>query len=66
MGRACSTNEEKGNAYRILVGKQEGRGPLGRPRRWWKDNIKMDLRDIQWGGMDGIVLFRIGTGGGLL
>jgi hypothetical protein len=37
---------EKRNAYRILVGKPEGRRPLGRPRRRWVDNIKMDLREI--------------------
>jgi hypothetical protein len=35
MGRACSTNREKSNAYRILVGKTEGKRPLGRPRREW-------------------------------
>jgi hypothetical protein len=34
------------NLYRILVGKPDGKGPLGRPRRWWVDNIKMDLREI--------------------
>jgi hypothetical protein len=44
MGRACSTNGEKRNVYRILVGKPEGERPLGRPRRNWVDNIKMDLR----------------------
>jgi hypothetical protein len=44
---------EKRNAYRIFVGKPEGKGPLGRPRRRWEDNIKMD-RDIGWGGMDWI------------
>jgi hypothetical protein len=38
--------EEKRNAYRILVGEQEGKGPLGRPRRRWLDNIKMDLTQI--------------------
>jgi hypothetical protein len=43
---------EKRNAYRILVGKPEGKRPLGRPRRRWVDNIKMDLREIGWGGMD--------------
>jgi hypothetical protein len=43
MGTACSTNGEK-FAYRILVGKAEGKRPLGRPRRRWVDNIKMDLR----------------------
>jgi hypothetical protein len=37
---------EKRNAYRILVGKSEGKRPLERPRRRWVDNIKMDLRDI--------------------
>jgi hypothetical protein len=36
---------EKRNAYRILVGKLEGKRPLGRPRRRWKDNIRMDLRE---------------------
>jgi hypothetical protein len=48
MGRACSTNGEKRNAYRILVGKPEGNKPLGRPRRRWVNNIKMDLREIGW------------------
>jgi hypothetical protein len=38
--------EEKRNAYRILVGEPEGKRPLGRPRRTWVDNIKMDLREI--------------------
>jgi hypothetical protein len=37
---------KKRNAYRILVGKLEGKRPLGRPRRRWVDNIKMDLREI--------------------
>jgi hypothetical protein len=54
MGRECSMNGEKRNAYRILVGKQEGRRPLGRPRCRWEDYIKMDLRDIGlgWIGQD--------------
>jgi hypothetical protein len=47
---------EKRNAYRMLVGKAEGKRPLGRPRRMWVYNIKMDLRDIGWGGMDWIYL----------
>jgi hypothetical protein len=47
---------EKRNAYRILVGKPEGRRPLGRPRRRWVDNIKMDLRDIGWDGVDWVDL----------
>jgi hypothetical protein len=49
MGRGCSTNGEKRNAYRILVGKPEGKIPLERPRRRWVDNIKMDLREIGCG-----------------
>jgi hypothetical protein len=55
MGRACSTNGGKRNAYRILVGKPEGKR-LGRPRRRWVDNIKMDLREIGWDGVDWIGL----------
>jgi hypothetical protein len=47
---------EKRNAYRILVGKPEGKRPLGRPRRRWVNNIKMDLSDIGWNGMDWIAL----------
>jgi hypothetical protein len=46
----------KRNAYSILVGKPEGTRPLRRPRRRWVDNIKMDLREIGWGGMDWIDL----------
>jgi hypothetical protein len=45
---------EKRNAYRILVGKPEEKRPLGRPRRRWVDNIKMDLREIGWDSMDWI------------
>jgi hypothetical protein len=42
---------EKRNAYRTLVGKPEGNRPLGRPRRRWVDNIKVDLREIERDGM---------------
>jgi hypothetical protein len=55
MGRACSTKGDKKSAYRILVGRPEGKRPLGRPRCRWVD-IKMDLREIGWGGMDWIDL----------
>jgi hypothetical protein len=61
MGGACSTN-----AYRILVGKPEGKGPLRRPRRRWVDNIKIDRREIGWDGGIGLIWLRIGTSGGLL
>jgi hypothetical protein len=44
------------DAYRISVGKPEGKRPLGRPRRRWVDSIKMDLREIGWDGMDWIEL----------
>jgi hypothetical protein len=47
---------EKMNACRILVGKSEGKRPMGIPRRRWVDNIKMDLREIGWDGMDFIHL----------
>jgi hypothetical protein len=47
---------ETGNAYRILVGKPEGKRPVGRPRHRWENTIKMDLREMGWGGMDWINL----------
>jgi hypothetical protein len=43
---------EKRNAYRLLVGKPEGKRPLGRPRRMWVDNIRKDLGEVGWGDMD--------------
>jgi hypothetical protein len=46
---------EKRCAYRILVGRPERRRPLGRPRRRWKDKIRMDLQEVGW-GMDWIEL----------
>jgi hypothetical protein len=56
MGVEFSTNGEKRNACRILVGKPEGKRPIGRTRRRWEDNIRIDLREIGWGGMDWIDL----------
>jgi hypothetical protein len=52
MGRSCSTRGEKRNAYRTVVGKPEEKRLLGRAIRRWEDNIRMDLREIGWGGMD--------------
>jgi hypothetical protein len=59
---------EKRNAYRRLVGKPEGKRPLGRPRRRWVDNIKIDLREIGGDGVVwiGLIGLRIGTSGGFL
>jgi hypothetical protein len=56
---------EKRNAYRILVGKPEGKRPPGTRRRRWEDNIKMDLTydGVVW---TGLIWLRIGTSGGLL
>jgi hypothetical protein len=42
---------EKRNVYRLLAGKPEGKRPLGRPRRRWMDNIKMDVAEVGWGGV---------------
>jgi hypothetical protein len=47
---------EKRNAYKLLVGKPEGRKPLGRPRRRWADNIRKDLVEVEWGDVDWISL----------
>jgi hypothetical protein len=47
---------EKRNAYRLLVGKPEGKRPLGRSRRRWVDNIRMDLGEVGWGDVDWIGL----------
>jgi hypothetical protein len=56
MGRACSTNGEIRNACRILVGKPEGKRPVRTPNRWWVDNIKMDLKEMEWSSLDWIDL----------
>jgi hypothetical protein len=47
---------EKRNAYRLLVGKPVGKRSLGRPRRRWMDNIRMDLGEVGWGAVDWIRL----------
>jgi hypothetical protein len=54
MGGPCSTNGEKKNVYRLLVGTPEGNRPLGRPRRRWVDNIRKDLGEVGWGDVDWI------------
>jgi hypothetical protein len=54
MGRTCNKHGERRNSYRNLVGKPEDKRPLGRPRRKCENNIIMDFREIEWGGMDWI------------
>jgi hypothetical protein len=54
-GHVARMGEEKRNAYRLLVGKPEGKRPLGRPRRRWVD-IRMDLGEVGWGDVDWIDL----------
>jgi hypothetical protein len=56
MGGACSTYGGREAVYRDLMGKPEGKRPLGKPRRRWEDNIKMDLQEVGCGGMDWIEL----------
>jgi hypothetical protein len=48
--------EEERNVYKVLVGKPEGKRPLGRPRRRWEDGVRMDLREIGLGDVDWIRL----------
>jgi hypothetical protein len=54
MGWACGTCGRGEGVYRVLVGKQEGKIPLGRPRRRWVDNIRMNLQEVRCGYMDWI------------
>jgi hypothetical protein len=58
---------EERKVYKVLVGKPKGKRPLGMPRRRWEDGIRMDLREIGFGGVwIGFDWLRTGTGGGLL
>ena len=52
MGAACSAYGGEGGLYRVLVGKPEGKSPLGRPKRRWENNMKMDLQEVGCGFMD--------------
>jgi hypothetical protein len=59
--------EKRKGTYRILMGKPEGKWPLGRPKRRWEDNSKMDLQEVGWAGAwTGFIRLRTGTGRGLL
>jgi hypothetical protein len=55
-GGACRADGEERGLYRVLVGKPEGKRPLGRPKCRWKDNIRMDLQEVGCGGVDWIGL----------
>jgi hypothetical protein len=66
MGWACGITGEGRGAYRILVGRPEGRTPLERHRRRWEDNMKMDLQEVGGAAWADLSWLRIGTGGGLL
>jgi hypothetical protein len=55
---------ERRGAYRVLVGKPEGRRPLGRQRRSWEDNIKMDFRKVETMSWTGSIFLKTETGGG--
>jgi hypothetical protein len=56
MGGACSTNGGEEERLTIIGGKARGKEPLGKPRRRWVDNIRMDLGEVGWGDMDWIGL----------
>ena len=58
MGGACGAYGEEIVVHSILVGKPEGKRPLGRPRRRWEDNIKMDVQEMGGGGGDWMELAR--------
>jgi len=58
MGKACSTRGEEARYLQVLVGKPEGKRPLGISRHRWEDNIKLNLQEVEWGGGGG------GGGGG--
>ena len=64
IGGECSTYGETRGVYRILVGKPEGKRPLGRPRHRWVDNIKTYIQEVGYGVWTGSSWFRLWTGGG--
>jgi len=63
---ARSAYGRRRGVYKVLVGKPERKRPLGRPKRRWEDNIKMDLQEVGCGVWTGSSWLRIGTGGGHL
>ena len=65
VGHVARMGERRG-VYRVLVGRPEGKRPLGRPRHRWEDNIKMGLQEVGWGVWARSSWLRIGAGGGHL
>jgi len=66
MGGTCNTYGERRAVYRVLVGKPEGKIPLGKSRNRWEVNIKMDLQEVGRWSWAGLICLRIGTYGGHL
>jgi len=66
MGRECSTYNKRRSAYTILVGKSEKKRPLGRPKRRWGDNMKMDIQEVGCGICTGFIWLKLRTDDGLL
>jgi hypothetical protein len=66
MGGACSADEEEKDVYGVLVGKPEGKRPLGMPKSRWEDNIRMKLQEVGCGVWTGLGRLRKDTGGGHL
>jgi hypothetical protein len=65
VGHVACMGEGRG-AYRIFVGRPEGRRPLGRPRHRWEDTVKMDIKEVGWGAWTGLIWLRIVKSGTLL
>ena len=55
MGEACSTFGGEGRYIQVLVGKPEGKRPLGTSRHRWEDNIKLNLQEVEWGAWTGLM-----------
>jgi hypothetical protein len=66
VGRVCGMNGRGKKPVQGLMGKPEGKSPLGRPRRRWEDGIAMDLMEVGWGVWSGFTWLMIRTIGGLL
>ena len=64
LGGVCGVNGEGRGVHRVLVGKPERKRPLGRPRRRWKDNIKMYLQEVGWDASSVLIWLRIGKDDG--